>query len=122
MVKSKTFLVWFGAALLIAAAFCGAPLSAQVIPQPIAPASYRIRIGDAFEVSVYQHPELFRRVVVMGDGNYALKISSVKVSHLSAMDGIVHDLNVVGLSVMDVAALLRGKLKSIIPQPQVTVI
>src|SRR5208283_5899529 len=121
MFESKTFRVWFGAILLIAAMSCGRALSAQEKPQRVAPADYRIRVGDVLEVSVYQHPEFSSRVVVMGDGNHALTVSGVKVSDLSAMDGMLHDLKVVDLSALDVGVLLHAKLESVIPEPQVTV-
>jgi len=119
MVVSNTLRVCFGAALLIAAA-CGVrPLSAQV--EPIAPANYRICVGDVFEVSVTQHPELSRRVAVRGDGNHILTVSGVEVSHPSKMDGVLRNLKVVGLSASDVAASLRTKLETAISKPQVTV-
>jgi hypothetical protein len=38
------------------------------------------------------------------------------------MDGIIHDLKVVDLSALDVAALLRAKLESMVPKPEVEVI
>jgi hypothetical protein len=118
--ESMTFRVCFGT-ILMCAVSCREALSAQDIQQPFAPADYRVRVGDVFEVSVYQHPELSRRILVMGDGNLTLTVNGVKPSSLSAMDGLLHDLNVVGLTALDVAALVRAKLESIISNPQVTV-
>jgi protein involved in polysaccharide export with SLBB domain len=82
MLESQVFRVWFRATLLMAAISCGQALSAQVIPipQPIAPADYRIRVGDILEVWVYQHPDLSRRFVVNGDGNRTLMVNGMRVS------------------------------------------
>lgn len=40
---------------------------------------------------------------------------------MSKMDGILRDLKMVNLSAPDVATLLRAKLESIVPKPQVNV-
>lgn len=124
MVESKTFGIWLCATFLLAAVTCGRPLKAQVIPtpQPIAPADYRICAGDVLEVWVYQHPELSRRMVVKGDGNHTLMVNGVRVAHPSKMDEILHDMKAAGMTVTDVAALLRSKLESIVAKPQVMVI
>jgi|SRR5580658_4015531 hypothetical protein len=109
MLESKTFRVWFGAMLVMCAVSSGEALSAQEKQHSIAPAvdTYRVHIGDVLEISVYEHPELSRRVVVRRDGNITLpSVNAVKVS---------------GLSAMDLAMLLRAKLESVIPKPQVTV-
>jgi protein involved in polysaccharide export with SLBB domain len=95
---------------------------AQDKPHAGAPQGYRIHIGDVLQISVYRHPELSRRVVVSGDGNYTLTDDGVKVSGLSAIDGLLHDLKVVDLTVMEVAKLVCEKLKSRANNPQVTVI
>jgi Polysaccharide biosynthesis/export protein len=88
---------------------CGEALSAQEKQHSIAPAvdTYRVHVGDVLEISIYQHPELSRRVVVRRDGNITLPLVNV--------------LKVSGLSAMDLATLLRDKLEPVIPKPQVTV-
>jgi protein involved in polysaccharide export with SLBB domain len=121
VLESKTFRVCFSTILLMCAFSCGQALSAQEIQQPIAPADYRVRVGDVLEVSVYQHPELSTRIVVMGDGNHTLTVDGVTTSGPSAIDELLHDLQVVGLPALDVAVLVRAKLESIISKPQVTV-
>jgi hypothetical protein len=109
MLESKTFQVWFGATLLMCASFCGEVLSAQEKSRSIAPADveYRITNADVLLISVNQHPELSRTVVVRSDGSITLPwCNAVKV---------------LGLPASTVAVLLHDKLESIVSNPQVSV-
>ena len=74
MLGSKTFRVWFGATLLMCASFCCEVLSAQEKSRSIAPADveYRITNADVLLISVNQHPELSRTVVVRSGGSIHL--------------------------------------------------
>ncbi len=107
MLESTTFRVWSGAILLMCASCCGEGLSAQEKSHSVAPADYHIGIGDVLHVSIWQHPELSRTIPVRSDGKIALPL--------------VKDVKVSGLSVMDLAKLIRDKLGPLIPNPQVTV-
>jgi|ERR1700731_369954 len=109
MLESKTFRVWFGATLLMCAGFCGEVLSAQEKSRSIAPedVEYRISNADVLLISVYQHPELSRTVVVRPDGSITLPWCSA--------------VRVVGLSPSTLLVLLRDKLESMVSNPQVTV-
>jgi hypothetical protein len=109
MLEFKTFRVWFGATLLMCAGFCGEVLRAQEKSRSIAPADveYRITNADVLLISVNQHPEFSRTVVVRSDGSIILPwCNAVKV---------------VGLSGSALAVLLRDKLESIVSNPQVSV-
>ena len=109
MLESKTFRVWFGATLLMCAGFCGEVLSAQEKSRSIAPedVEYRISNADVLLISVYQHPELSRTVVVRPDGSITLPWCSA--------------VRVVGLSPSTLLVLLRDKLESMVSNPQVSV-
>jgi len=109
MLESKIFLVWFGATLLMCAIFCGQALSAQEIQDSIAKPidTHRIGVGDRIQIDVWRHPELTNTVVVDRKGNITLPS--------------VHVVKVSGLSAMGVASLVRHKLESKIPNPQVTI-
>jgi len=108
MLKSTCSRVWFGATLLMSAFSCGVALNAQEKPRSIAPAvDYRIAPGDVIQISVWEHPEVTRVVGVNRDGNITLPLANT--------------LKVSGLSAMNVAGLLRSKLRPTIPNPQVTV-
>ena len=109
MLESKTFRIWFGATLLMCASFCGEVLSAQEKSRSIGPADveYRISNADVLLISVYQHPELSRTVVVRPDGSITLPWwSAVRVE---------------GLSVSTLHVLLHDKLESMVSNPQVSV-
>jgi hypothetical protein len=109
MLESKTFRVWFCATLLMCANFCGEVLSAQEKSRSIAPVDveYRICTGDVLQISVDQHPELSRTVVVRPDGSITLPWSNA--------------VRVVGLSAPAAAALLHDKVESMVSNPQVSV-
>lgn len=113
--------VWRVATVLLSALFFSQALSAQETPQPTPPPDYRIHIGDVLQISVHHHPELSRRVVVDGGGNRIVTAKGVKASALPAIDKLLFDLQVGGLTTMDVAKLIHAKLESKIPAPQVTV-
>ena len=106
MLKRMTSLAWFVAVIFV---FSGVE-AAQEKPLPKAPpeAEYRICAGDVLQISIYQHVELSRTVVVTPEGNITLpSVNAVKA---------------VGLSPMALALLLRDKLQSLIPDAHVTVI
>ncbi len=84
----------------------GKALSAQE-QRSSAPAEYRIAIGDVLQIDVWKQPEITRTIPVRPDGSISLPL--------------VNDVKVSGLSAMELAGLLREKLKDIIPDPQVTV-
>jgi protein involved in polysaccharide export with SLBB domain len=108
MLESGASRFWFGAMLLLCALFSGEMLHAQEKQREIIPSfDYRICAGDTVQVSVYQHPELSKTVLVKQDGSITLlKVNTVKIS---------------GLRISDVAALLQDKLEPFISKPQVTV-
>jgi hypothetical protein len=108
MLESKVFRVWFVAILLIAAISCGQALSAQEKAQATASAvEYRIDAGDVIQVDVWKHPEITRTIPVRPDGTILLPlVDNVKAS---------------GLTVMQLTGLVRQKLESTIPNPQVTI-
>jgi protein involved in polysaccharide export with SLBB domain len=112
MLESKTFRVWMAAALLMCAISCGKALSARETQHSIAAAVdtyiYCIGVGDQIEVDVWRHPEFSKTVVVDRKGNIILPS--------------VHVVKASGRSPMDLASLVRHKLKRKIPNPQVTVI
>jgi hypothetical protein len=108
MLESQAFRVWFAATLLTCALSCGRALSAQEKQHSIAPESqYRIHIGDVIKVDVWKEPEIARTVPVDRKGNI----------HLPG----IHDVKAAGLTVMELAGLIRHKLEGILTNPQVTV-
>ena len=105
MHKAETPLAWFAAVALV----CSGVVSAQEKPLPKAPSDpeYRICTGDVLQISIYQHPELSKVVVVTQEGNITLPS--------------VNAMKAVGLSPVALASLLRDQLKSVVPDAQVTV-
>lgn len=104
MRRGKTPLAWFA----VAAFACSGAANAQDKPLPKAPdAEYRICTGDVLQISIYQHPELSKTVVVTQEGNITLpSVNAVKA---------------VGLSPATLGSLLRDKLQSLVPDAQVAV-
>jgi len=90
-------------------------------PQDYRSKSYRIHIGDVLQVSVYRHPELSRKVSVRGDGNYVLPVEAKKSQKPSAIDEVIFDMHIAGLTAVSVANELREKLKPMIANPQVAI-
>jgi len=82
--------------------------------------NYRIHIGDVLQVSVYKHPELSRKVAVRGDANHILPESG-NTPRASAIDDAFREMQVAGLTALNVATALREKLKPMIADPQVTI-
>jgi polysaccharide biosynthesis/export protein len=80
---------------------------ASVVPvQP--PPGYRVGIDDELIISVWHEPEFSQSVVVRPDGMTTLPL--------------LNDIKVVGLSTEELRALLTEKLKSLVNDPQVTII
>jgi polysaccharide biosynthesis/export protein len=105
MLGLKTFRVWFGV-ILLTLAISGEALSAQE-QRSTALADYRIGIGDVLQIDVWKEPEITRTIPVRPDGSIGLPL--------------INDVKVSGLSAMELAELIREKLKDLIPNPQVTV-
>jgi hypothetical protein len=105
MLGFKAFRVWFGV-ILLTFAISGKALSAQE-QSSSTPAEYRIAVGDVLQIDVWKQPEITRTTPVRPDGSISLPlINNVKVS---------------GLSALQLAGLIREKLKDLIPNAQVTV-
>ena len=109
MFESNTFRVWLVVALLAGVFSCPDLLSAQCKPNGIeaAPGTYHIEIGDRLSVSVWQHPEFSRTVVIDREGNIVLQSGDV--------------VKAVGLSVSELAGIITQKLKPLYPSAHVTV-
>jgi len=107
--ESNTFRAWLVVALLTGVFSCPDLLSAQCKPNGIeaAPGTYHIDIGDQLSVSVWQHSEFSRTVVVDREGNIVLPSGDVAKA--------------VGLSVNELAGVITQKLKLLYPSAHVTV-
>jgi protein involved in polysaccharide export with SLBB domain len=68
---------------------------------------YRIKIGDTLQVSVDEHPELSKTVVVDGKGRISLPR--------------IHTMKASGLSVMELITTIRQTLQPKIENPRVSV-
>ena len=110
MLKAKASLAWFAAAAFVFSMSRSPLTTAQEKSSLSGPSDvkYRINNRDVLQVSVYRHPELSRTVVVTEDGNITLPSLNV--------------VKAAGLSPIALASLLRDKLESVLPEPQVTVI
>ena len=110
MLKATTSLAWFATVAFVFYALCSSVATGQEKPSSkgVSDEKCRINNGDVLQISVYQHPEFSRTVVVTGDGIITLpSMNAVKAA---------------GLSPTALASLLRDKLVSVLPGPQVTVI
>lgn len=97
MLGAKTCRFRFGATVLLCAGLCGGVVRAQESQNARWYYVYHIYAGDVLQISVYQHPELSKTVVVSSKGNINLPwLNSAKVA---------------GLSVEAVSNLLREKLQ-----------
>jgi protein involved in polysaccharide export with SLBB domain len=111
MLGSKTCRLGLGATALLCAAFCGRVLSAETpqyrVEGPKSYYRYFIYPGDVLRISVYQHSELSKTVVVMSNGEINLPwLKAAKVA---------------GLSVQAATDLLRQELQSVGNRSCVTV-
>jgi polysaccharide export outer membrane protein len=87
----------------------GAPAGAAVpSAPPVVPPGFRVGVDDELMISVWHEPELSQGVVVRPDGMITIPL--------------LNDIKVVGLTTEELQALLTDKLKSIINEPQVTVV
>ena len=120
MLKSNVFCVCLGSILLLCF-LCNRPSIAEQTPHAAGSLPSRIHIGDVLQVSVYKHPELSRRITVDGDANHVLAIDGEKNPMPSAIDGVLSEMEVAGLTLADMATAVREKLKPMIATPQVTI-
>lgn len=72
------------------------------------PKDYRVGVDDELMISVWHEPELSQAVAVRPDGMITLPL--------------VNDITVLGLTTEEMQALLTEKLKTVVNDPQVTVI
>lgn len=81
-------------------------------PSPVVPvqppAGYRVGVDDELVISVWHEPEFSQSVVVRPDGMITLPL--------------LNDIKVVGLSTEELRGLMTEKLKSLVNDPQVTII
>ena len=72
------------------------------------PSDFKIGVADELVISVWHEPEFSQSVVVRPDGMITLPL--------------LNDIKVLGLSTAEMQALLTEKMKSMVNDPQVTVI
>ena len=79
-----------------------------VSPAMQPPVGYRVGADDELMISVWHEPELSQAVVVRPDGMITLPL--------------LNDIKIVGLSTEEVQVLLTDKLKTLVNDPQVTIV
>lgn len=84
----------------------GIPSANVVAVQP--PTGYRVGMDDELAISVWHEPELSQVVVVRSDGMITLPL--------------LNDIKVAGLTTDQMQAILTDKMKSLVNDPQVTII
>jgi protein involved in polysaccharide export with SLBB domain len=67
---------------------------------------YRIEPEDVLQIDVWRQPEITRTIPVQPNGNITLPF--------------INEVKAAGLSAVELATLIREKLKNTIPNPQVT--
>jgi polysaccharide export outer membrane protein len=72
------------------------------------PVGYTVGVDDELTISVWHEPEFSQSVVVRSDGMVTLPL--------------LNDIKVVGLSTEELRTLLTDKLKTVVNDPQVTII
>ena len=72
------------------------------------PAGYKVGVDDELMISVWHEPEFSQGVVVRADGMITLPL--------------LNDIKVVGLTTEELRSLLTEKLKTLVNDPQVTII
>ena len=88
------------------------PNDHAVAPEPISqiktPSDFRVGVADELIIAVWHEPEFSQSVVVRPDGMITLPL--------------LNDIKVAGLTTLEMQALLTEKMKSVVNDPQVTVI
>lgn len=82
--------------------------ASRTVRAPTPPVGYRVGVDDELMISVWHEPEFSQPVVVRPDGMITLPL--------------LDDIRVEGLSTEEMQALLTEKLKTIVNDPQVTII
>jgi polysaccharide export outer membrane protein len=85
--------------------FIGCSLSSLVVASP-APEGYTLQPGDILEISVWKEPDLQREVLVRPDGGISFPL--------------VGDIDTTGLTVNGLAAVIKKRIATYIPDPVVT--
>ncbi|HTP67867.1 MAG TPA: polysaccharide biosynthesis/export family protein [Dongiaceae bacterium] len=88
----------------------GKPKRASADPSPAStqpPGDYRVGVEDELAISVWHEPEFSQPVTVRSDGMITLPL--------------LNDIQVVGLTTEEMQVLLTEKLKTLVNDPQVTV-